>query len=87
MTLLIRASVKASLECKNLNPPESYVPFSDSDLISLRFATCRSTASDEYAFYVQCAGQIDSGKFGSNDNLYCRYSFSFGHDWVVASVS
>jgi Ciliary basal body-associated, B9 protein len=63
------------------------VLFSDSGLISLCSATCRSTAIDEYAFYVQCAGQIESGKFGSNDNLYCRYSFSFGHDWVVAAVS
>ena len=40
---------------------------------------------DEYAFHVQCTGQVENGNFGSLDNLYCRYSFCFGHDWEITS--
>ena len=47
----------------------------------------RSSTVDEYAFYVQCTGQIEHGRFGPMDNMYCRYSFSFGHDWVISSVN
>jgi hypothetical protein len=41
----------------------------------------------EEAFYVQCTGQVESGDFGSLDNMYCRYAFHFGQDWVVSAVS
>mmetsp|Transcript_1074 Transcript_1074/g.1199 ORF Transcript_1074/g.1199 Transcript_1074/m.1199 type:complete len:188 (+) Transcript_1074:119-682(+) len=44
-----------------------------------------SAVVDEYAFYVQCTGQIENGRFGPLDNMYCRYSFSFGHDWIISS--
>jgi hypothetical protein len=47
--------------------------------------TIMAALVDEYAFYVQCTGQIESGNFGSLDNLYCRYSFCFGHDWEITS--
>jgi len=41
----------------------------------------------EKAFYVQCTGQIESGDFGSVDDIYCRYAFHFGHDWTISAVS
>ncbi|CAM9592636.1 unnamed protein product, partial [Discosporangium mesarthrocarpum] len=34
-------------------------------------------------FFVMCTGQIEHGEFGSMDNLYCRYSISFGSDWCI----
>jgi len=40
---------------------------------------------EEAAFYVQCTGQVESGDFGPLDNLYVRYAFHFGNDWVKAS--
>jgi B9 domain-containing protein 1 len=43
------------------------------------------TKQGESAFFVQCVGQIESGDFGPTDNLYCRYSFQYGHDWTIAS--
>jgi hypothetical protein len=46
------------------------------------------TSSDETSsFVVQVTGQIESGDFGSLDNLYARYSFHLGHDWTVLAVS
>jgi hypothetical protein len=41
----------------------------------------------EKAFYVQCTGQIESGDFGSIDDIYCRYAFHIGHDWAISAVS
>jgi len=41
----------------------------------------------EKAFYVQCTGQIESGDFGSVDDIYCRYAFHYGHDWTISAVS
>ena len=42
---------------------------------------------EDYSFYVQCSGQVESGNFGPLDNLYCRYSFHFGNDWTISGVS
>ena len=28
---------------------------------------------------------MESGDFGGADNLYCKYSFSYGHDWTVVT--
>eukprot|EP01039_Chlorochromonas_danica_P005489 gene5489-6044_t len=39
--------------------------------------------AQESSFIIQCLGQIDRGSFGNNDYLYCRYSFSFGNDWMI----
>eukprot|EP01038_Epipyxis_sp_PR26KG_P007575 gene7575-10319_t len=33
---------------------------------------------------MQCVGQIEGGYFGSNDYLYCKYSFQYGLDWTIA---
>ena len=38
-------------------------------------------------FIVHVDGQIKSADFGAQDDLYCGYSFSLGHDWLVSSVS
>jgi B9 domain-containing protein 1 len=40
---------------------------------------------DNNSFFVQCTGQIVSGDFGAVDYLYCRYTFQFGNDWIIAS--
>jgi B9 domain-containing protein 1 len=34
-------------------------------------------------FIVNVNGTIESGHFGDADNLYCRYSLHYGHDWSV----
>ena len=43
----------------------------------------RSKAADS-AFYVLITGQVESAEFSGVDNLYCRYAFSYGVDWVPA---
>jgi B9 domain-containing protein 1 len=32
-------------------------------------------------FHLFVTGQVEAGQFDGLDNLYCRYSFSFGPDW------
>ena len=32
-------------------------------------------------FYVFLTGQVEAAQLHGLDNLYCRYSFSFGPDW------
>eukprot|EP00638_Chattonella_subsalsa_P005620 CAMPEP_0117745352 /NCGR_PEP_ID=MMETSP0947-20121206/7305_1 /TAXON_ID=44440 /ORGANISM="Chattonella subsalsa, Strain CCMP2191" /LENGTH=212 /DNA_ID=CAMNT_0005562479 /DNA_START=145 /DNA_END=783 /DNA_ORIENTATION=+ len=32
-----------------------------------------------------CNGQVESGNFPGRDNLYVKYAFSFGNDWIVIS--
>eukprot|EP00164_Ancoracysta_twista_P000465 GFYU01000624.1.p1 GENE.GFYU01000624.1~~GFYU01000624.1.p1 ORF type:complete len:310 (+),score=68.36 GFYU01000624.1:448-1377(+) len=34
-------------------------------------------------FLVMATGQLESGQFLHYDNLYCKYSFSYGRDWEV----
>ena len=34
-------------------------------------------------FFVMCTGQIEFGEFPGADNLYCRYTLTFGHDWYI----
>ncbi|CAM9458357.1 unnamed protein product, partial [Ectocarpus fasciculatus] len=34
-------------------------------------------------FFIMCTGQVEFGEFGSLDNLYCRYTLSFGNDWYI----
>jgi Ciliary basal body-associated, B9 protein len=29
------------------------------------------------------ASQVDFGEFEGYDNLYCRYTLSYGHDWSM----
>ena len=38
-------------------------------------------------FMVFAAGQIESAEFHDFDNIYCKYSFVYGPDWIVTSVS
>lgn len=37
------------------------------------------------SFILQCTGQIAGGDFGNVDNLYCRYTYSYGNDWTIIS--
>ncbi|XP_046402148.1 B9 domain-containing protein 1-like [Ischnura elegans] len=37
------------------------------------------------SFVVSVTGQIESGEFPRFNELYCKYCFMFGNDWVVAS--
>ncbi|XP_067043867.1 B9 domain-containing protein 1-like [Acropora muricata] len=36
-------------------------------------------------FLVMVSGQIESAKFPEFDDLYCKYCFVYGQDWVVTS--
>ena len=45
---------------------------------------CRRSVPDSSAFFLALTGHIESASFQSNsDNLYCRYTFSFGQDWEI----
>jgi hypothetical protein len=48
----------------------------------MRSAKTAQLQSD--AFYLMVTGQVESAEFGGADNLYCRYAFSYGVDWVPA---
>jgi hypothetical protein len=37
-------------------------------------------------FMISVAGQIESAKFHEIDDIYCKYCFVYGPDWVVTSV-
>ncbi|KAG8222494.1 hypothetical protein J437_LFUL009597 [Ladona fulva] len=39
----------------------------------------------EESFVVSITGQIESCEFSRHDELYCKYCFMFGSDWVVTS--
>ena len=43
-----------------------------------------SRKAADSAFYVLITGQVESAEFSGVDNLYCRYAFSYGVDWVPA---
>ncbi|CAM9855069.1 unnamed protein product [Chrysoparadoxa australica] len=34
-------------------------------------------------FFVMMTGQVQQGDFPRQDNLYCRYSLTFGNDWGI----
>lgn len=38
-------------------------------------------------FMLSIAGQIESAEFNEFDDIYCKYCFVYGPDWVVTSVS
>lgn len=38
-------------------------------------------------FMLSIAGQIESAEFHEFDDIYCKYCFVYGPDWVVTSVS
>ena len=46
-------------------------------------ATATGTAAESTHFVVMVTGQIESGRYEGNDNLYCRYAFAHGQDWSV----
>jgi hypothetical protein len=35
---------------------------------------------------ISVAGQIESAEFHEFDDIYCKYCFVYGPDWVVTSV-
>jgi hypothetical protein len=37
-------------------------------------------------FMISVAGQIESAEFHEFDDIYCKYCFVYGPDWVVTSV-
>lgn len=38
-------------------------------------------------FLLSTTGQIETGEFPGFDNIYCKYCYSYGLDWVVTAVS
>jgi len=50
---------------------------------SLRGA--KADGAETSAFHLLVTGQIESGKFGGADRLYCKYSFSTGPDWMIVA--
>lgn len=43
-----------------------------------------SSAVLSSCFFVTVLGSIESGHFSASDDLYCRYSMTFGPDWTVS---
>jgi hypothetical protein len=37
-------------------------------------------------FMISVSGQIESAEFHEFDDMYCKYCFVYGPDWVVISV-
>jgi len=37
-------------------------------------------------FMISVVGQIESAEFHEFDDIYCKYCFVYGPDWVVTSV-
>jgi len=37
-------------------------------------------------FLVSVTGQIESGDFFGHDNIYCKFWFTHGPDWVLTAV-
>lgn len=35
---------------------------------------------------ISASGQIESAEFHEFDDIYCKYCFVYGPDWVVTSV-
>jgi len=52
---------------------------------AMSFKATAAEADDSSSFYLMVTGQVESGEFGGADNLYCKYSFSFGTDWMVVT--
>ncbi|XP_041434649.1 B9 domain-containing protein 1 isoform X1 [Xenopus laevis] len=42
-------------------------------------------ASGPSVFLLNVSGQIESAEFPEFDDLYCKYSFVYGHDWAPTS--
>lgn len=38
-------------------------------------------------FLVAAVGQIEKAHFPNFDNMYCKYTFVYGPDWEIVSVS
>ena len=38
-------------------------------------------------FTLLCTGQIESCVFPGYENVYCKFSFNQGQDWIILSVS
>jgi len=42
-------------------------------------------SSNPSVFLVMISGQIETAEFPEFDDIYCRYNFVYGQDWVVTS--
>jgi len=42
-------------------------------------------SSENSAFHLHITGQVESGHFGGADNLYCKYCFTQGPDWLIVA--
>lgn len=42
-------------------------------------------ASETTVFLLMVSGQVESAEFPLFDDLYCKYSFVYGQDWVITS--
>lgn len=38
-------------------------------------------------FLVSVVGQIEKAHFPNYDNMYCKYTFVYGPDWEIVTVS
>mmetsp|Transcript_5126 Transcript_5126/g.8624 ORF Transcript_5126/g.8624 Transcript_5126/m.8624 type:complete len:252 (+) Transcript_5126:45-800(+) len=52
---------------------------------TMSFRGATADAEESSSFYLMITGQVESGDFYGADNLYCKYSFSYGHDWTVVT--
>lgn len=43
--------------------------------------------SVEGQFFLSITGSIEHAEFYDADNVYCKYSFHFGPEWNVVTVS
>ncbi|CAH1793689.1 unnamed protein product [Owenia fusiformis] len=41
--------------------------------------------SSPSVFLLMVGGQIETGEFQEFDDIYCRYNFVYGQDWVITS--
>lgn len=43
------------------------------------------TATNSSVFLLMLAGQIESAEFPEFDEIFCKYSFVYGQDWVITT--
>uniref|UniRef100_T1IN05 Protein wntless n=1 Tax=Strigamia maritima TaxID=126957 RepID=T1IN05_STRMM len=49
----------------------------------IKMATCNGAGDANTIFLLMVNGQIESAEFPLFDDVYCKYSFVYGPDWVV----
>eukprot|EP01041_Mallomonas_annulata_P002148 gene2148-4179_t len=48
-----------------------------------RVQSARPARALDASFFVVVSGQIEKADFGSLEDIYCRYSYFFGPDWMI----